>query len=440
MLESGFADLAAFARRRGVVSPSVGESDLVALCPLRKLARCRAPVLVLHGAIDELIAPAEGHSLHAAATASDKRLFLVPGRGHNDLALDTRYWDELAAFVARVASAADRRAGSLVAQALGDALGFLVEGAHPDACSRFAREAFCSPTPPVRQRGPFRFGQYSDDTQLARELALSIVAGQAWDPARFAARVAQIFATDSIVGRGRATEAAAHRLIAGAPWSEAGEPAPSAGNGAAMRAGPVGLAFHDPDERRQVADEQARVTHQDPRARAAAVLVADVVADACTRESESALGEVGGVPWCATLAARVEALDPLLAEGLRTLPDALTGPEGAAAAAITAVAAAPRNQAHRFEEWQGISPFATPSALYAVYAFARSPGDPEAVLQRAVAVGGDVDTVAAMAGAMVGAAVGLDRLGPRLRSWAEHLQDQGRFGFRELVALGHALA
>jgi ADP-ribosylglycohydrolase len=54
-------------------------------------------------------------------------------------------------------------------------------------------------------------------------------------------------------------------------------------------------------------------------------------------------------------------------------------------------------------------------------------------------VGGDVDTVAAMAGAMVGSAVGLGRLGPRLTRWAEHLEDQGTFGFRELVALGHAL-
>jgi ADP-ribosylglycohydrolase len=207
-----------------------------------------------------------------------------------------------------------------------------------------------------------------------------------------------------------------------------------------MRAGPVGLAFPDPEERLRVADEQARVTHEDPRARAAAVLVADVVADACARMDEEALGEVGGVSWCEMLASRVEAMDPALARGLRGLPDLLAGPEEHAAATITAVTAPPRNQAHRFEEWHGISPFATPSALYAVFAYARSPEDPDAVLKRAVAVGGDVDTVAAMAGAMVGAAVGLEGLGPRLSVWAACLQDQGTFGFAELVALGHRLA
>jgi ADP-ribosylglycohydrolase len=70
----------------------------------------------------------------------------------------------------------------------------------------------------------------------------------------------------------------------------------------------------------------------------------------------------------------------------------------------------------------------------------RSPKEPEQVLQRSVSVGGDVDTVAAMAGAMVGAAVGLEGLGPRLRAWAARLTDRGAFGQSELIALAHSLA
>jgi ADP-ribosylglycohydrolase len=50
-----------------------------------------------------------------------------------------------------------------------------------------------------------------------------------------------------------------------------------------------------------------------------------------------------------------------------------------------------------------------------------------------------VDTVAAMAGAMVGAAVGLDGMTSRLSRWAQHLNDQGAFGFNDLVAIARAV-
>ena len=61
------------------------------------------------------------------------------------------------------------------------------------------------------------------------------------------------------------------------------------------------------------------------------------------------------------------------------------------------------------------------------------------MLHVAVAVGGDVDTVAAMAGAMVGAAVGLGGLTPRLSRWAQLLNDQGAFGLEDLVTIARAV-
>jgi hypothetical protein len=51
-------------------------------------------------------------------------------------------------------------------------------------------------------------------------------------------------------------------------------------------------------------------------------------------------------------------------------------------------------------------------------------------------VGGDVDTVAAMAGTMMGARVGWSGLGQRLQSGAEDLNDQGEWGLTELASLG----
>jgi len=336
---------------------------------------------------------------------------------------------------AQATQRADRRAGCLVTQALGDALGFLVEGHHPAVCATFVSKTFARDEPPSELRGPFRFGQYSDDTQLARELALSLVEARGWEPPRFARRLAGLFESERIVGRGRATEAAALRLLQGVPWDHSGEPSPNAGNGAAMRAAPVGLFLpDDDDERFRVADEQARITHLDVRARAAAVLVADVVAD----------GIACGVSprddaYFTRLARRVGRLDPALAAGVLRVPSWLSKAPDVAAAEIAAVAQPPKGTEHAFELWEGISPFATPSVLYAFYAYRASPDDPTAVLQRAVAVGGDVDTVAAMAGAMAGAAVGLSGLDMRLRSWAERLNDQHTFGLDDLVALAEAL-
>lgn len=328
---------------------------------------------------------------------------------------------------------ADGKIGCLVAQGLGDAIGFLVEGHHPLVCSAFVAEAWARETAPGRTRGSFSFGQYSDDTQLARELALSFVHSKGWNPADFARRLAQLFRDDTIVGRGQATQAAAERILRGIPWDKAGEPAPSAGNGAAMRAAPVGLMGFGSDDRWRIADEQARITHLDLRSRAAAILVADVVGDLLDGRDPY------DPSWSAHLAERVASMDQALSEGVRSMPALLSASEDDAATWIAKAGTAPAGSAHKFEQWHGISPFATPSVLFALYAFLRSPRDADAVLRCSVAVGGDVDTVAAMAGAMVGAHVGWSGLSDRLRRWAERLNDQGTFGLEELSALAQSL-
>jgi hypothetical protein len=152
-------------------------------------------------------------------------------------------------------------AGCLIGQCLGDALGFIVEGQPTTACSSYVDDVVR--TGNVRQlgRGRYPFGQYSDDSQLARELVLSIVDRGKFDAVDYADRIAALFREDRIVGRGLATQAAADRLIRGIPWNEAGAPPPSAGNGSAMRAGPVGLfCFGYSDDLVRTAHDQGRIT------------------------------------------------------------------------------------------------------------------------------------------------------------------------------------
>lgn len=104
--ESGFADLVAFAGRRGVAVDRVEEADLALLCPLRKLGRSTAPLLVLHGESDRVIACAEGRAAYEASAAEVKEFVGIPGRGHNDLSADARYWGAMGRFLRKVAELA----------------------------------------------------------------------------------------------------------------------------------------------------------------------------------------------------------------------------------------------------------------------------------------------------------------------------------------------
>jgi ADP-ribosylglycohydrolase len=100
-------------------------------------------------------------------------------------------------------------AGCLIGQSLGDALGFIVEGYPPNVCHQYVDEVLRTGKIGTQTRRGFAFGQYSDDSQLARELIESFVACRAFEPLNYAQRIAAIFREHRVVGKGRATEEAA---------------------------------------------------------------------------------------------------------------------------------------------------------------------------------------------------------------------------------------
>ncbi|MCP5366541.1 MAG: ADP-ribosylglycohydrolase family protein [Hyphomicrobiales bacterium] len=320
----------------------------------------------------------------------------------------------------------DRFAGCLVGQALGDALGFVVEGQSPQVCRSYVDLTVRGGRAELARRGTFPFGQYSDDTQLARELLRSYVDRGGFEPGDYALRIALLFAQQRVVGRGKATEDAAKRLAAGVPWTEAGTPAPAAGNGSAMRAGPVGLMFFDDAVALcRAAHDQGRITHADPRCSAGAVAVAGAVALAMQGRP---VDPRRFLDYLATWAA---ARDAGFAADLRRLADwVVLAPEDA----VTFISRAGLPPDHR-DMWPGISPFVVGSVLWSLYAFLRHPDDYMAAVCTAIAVGGDVDTTAAMTGAIAGARVGLAGIPADL---AAHLTDQGDWGRAELVDLARA--
>lgn len=318
----------------------------------------------------------------------------------------------------------DRFAGSLLAQALGDALGFVVEGRRAEVCAPYAARLRAGDLVPRDARVGHAAGQYSDDTQLARALAECLVARRGFEPADYAARIAELFARGRVVGHGPSTEAAARRLAAGVPWHAAGTPGPVAGNGGAMRVGPLALWLaHDPAALAQAAHDQARITHADPRCGAGAVAIA--VAVARVHEPADTL--------CAAAARAVEPLDAVLAAALADLPRWLPVPAAEAAPVLASVGLPPHDDSGRF----GIAPHVTPSVLWSLYAALRHRDDLGAALATAIAVGGDVDTTAAMTGAIVGARLGAAALPAAALA---PLHDRGEHGAEALRTLAHALA
>ena len=315
--------------------------------------------------------------------------------------------------------------GCLVGQALGDALGFVVEGQPHTFCRRYVEERLGGGRIGDLGRGPFPLGQYSDDTQLARELLLSYAERGRFDPEDYARRIAAIFSEGRIVGRGKATEEAAKRLARGVPWSEAGTPPPSAGNGSAMRAGPIGLLFYDePDGLVRAAHEQGFITHRDPRCSAGAIAIAGAVALALSESSVERLDFLGRL---SELTVRMKAP---FADDLMRLSGWVTLPPEQAVSHISRVGLERKLD----EGWDEITPFVVPSVLWSLYSFLRSPDDYWQTICTAIAVGGDVDTTAAMAGAISGAHLGLTAIPRKL---AGRLTDQGSWGFSDLTDLAN---
>lgn len=231
---------------------------------------------------------------------------------------------------------------------------------------------------PCPSRRACSVGQYTDDSQLARELMQSYAAHGRLKPDDYAARIAAIFSESRIVGRGLATDASARRLLQGVPWDEAGAPAPSAGNGSAMRAGPVGLLYGDDlPEMIRVAHDQGRITHKDNRCSAGAIAIAGAVALA------SRPSDVHVESFIRQLSEWVLPMDRPFAQDLLGLVHWVGLPSEEAVQLISHCGSPD------FEDnWKWISPFVVPSVLWSLYCFLRTPKDYWATISTAIEVGG----------------------------------------------------
>jgi ADP-ribosylglycohydrolase len=283
----------------------------------------------------------------------------------------------------------ERVIGSCLGLALGDALGapfeFLRASGVPDPVPAFAR--------------PWRggsAGSTTDDTAMARNLMRSLAAREGFDPEDLILRHVEWLRSDppdvgTLTGRVLRRVAAGEDAVAVARnvWDQRG-PEVSAGNGSVMYCAPLGLAYANrPNELFELAPALSGLTHFDGRCRTAVLAVTLAVAalvrgEEAERAARAALEAVADHEGGEELEFLVEA-----AGGARPVD----GPD------------------------QGFCLF-TAGLAFQVLVRGR---DAESELRRVVSLGGDTDTNAAVAGALLGARDSVEGLPP---DWLERLLDR----------------
>jgi ADP-ribosylglycohydrolase len=267
--------------------------------------------------------------------------------------------------------------GALLGLAVGDALGAPLEGASPAEAAAVAAGG-------LEMTGDdcWAPGEGTDDTALMLALAESIGARGLLDADDVAGRYIA-WASAGGKGIGRTTR---HALVGATGANDARARArerhrlePSvAGNGTVMRAAPVGLAAHDLAEAVAAANCDAQITHAAPVAGAASAAL------------------------CAALLALRKTTDPLDAarDEARDHPPLMEALEAAARAdeaTLGRLAAGPAAGAC----WTTLS-----VALFALVAI----DDYERAVTWTIALGGDTDTNAAVAGALLGFRHGVEAI------------------------------
>ena len=274
--------------------------------------------------------------------------------------------------------------GCLLGTALGDAIGLPFEGLGPRRAARF-RDAG-----PMRHRLLLGRGLCSDDTEQTVLIAEALIEA-GLDPERFAgafARKLRGWFLRLPAGVGLGTLRACGKLCLGFGPSRSG--VRSAGNGAAMRAALLGLVARDEGELQSLVTAATRVTHTDPRAGDGARMIATA--------AFLIRGNGDFAP-----AALVDRLLPLTDDAdfrgrLAGVRDHLAAGRGAGGLGETLRAD------------RGVSGFVVETVPAALLCWLAHPGDFRGAVEAAVRLGGDTDTVAAIAGALAGAEAGLDGL------------------------------
>ena len=261
-------------------------------------------------------------------------------------------------------------------------------------------------------------GQYTDDTQLTIATVRSIVDNGEIVVPEIARSISELWRHHSVIGPGGACTQAAERFLATEDCHSMGAPMGQAGNGTAMRTAALGLWFgEDREQLVSTVAEISKLTHQDPRSIAGGVVIA-LAANILANDNA-----VDAEELCGLLSDSIRTINGELSELIQVLPSKMEQQD-----CMRFIAAAGQT----VEEFSApiISPFVIPTVLASIYCVVRNRDSWTDAVTDAIQLGGDVDTLGAIVGALVGAANGVDSIPQNLR--AEVLDSEAilALGFR----------
>ena len=320
-----------------------------------------------------------------------------------------------------------RAHGALAGLALGDALGMPTQAMSPEQIravyGRITGLVDADASQPYAPGMPA--GSVTDDTEQALLVASLLVRGRGSSSGRVALNAVEFAHSllaweDSMIERGSldllgpSTKAALERVRAGAdPLSVGGA---GTTNGAAMRVTPIGIAVStaDPEAFAESVWSSCRVTHATRQGFQSAALVAAAVSMGIDAASSSA-SDVRALLWEAV--SYVASLSPRGAWA----PD----PDVVAATrrALELASTPPLPSLELLAEQIGSSVASAQAIPMAFALLARDPS-PRALLD-AANIGGDTDTIGAIAGAILGAAAGVGVFDGRALAQVEEVSRLG---------------
>ena len=319
----------------------------------------------------------------------------------------------------------DKFRGCLLGAMIGDVAGAVVEAESPAYISKTYRsvDQILSTQSVPEFTGPaWQVGRFTDDTQMMLCVAEWLLAGESDFPERLLARFAAAYEPWRRYGPGTASILRMfpeHK----ADWRELATamfPHGSHGNGSAMRAAPVGLAYHnDLAKLPTVAMASSRPTHSHSLAYQGAVLQSLAVAMVLTSS------ELNAQRFLQSMRAALLYFSDLLHDtskflgALDEIESGLT--RGAACREMSSILGA------------GIA--AHEAVPMAAYCFLRHPDSFERVIHEAVFIGGDTDTIASMAGAISGAFHGHRAIPSK---WLELVREE-KYGASKVAAIADQL-
>jgi ADP-ribosylglycohydrolase len=287
---------------------------------------------------------------------------------------------------------------TLTGLAIGDALGMPFETlpAHSEALKNW--DGSFQPGFPTNTLQPNRkAGEWTDDTMMAKALASSLIECSVYNPAHASANYIDWYRSGDLRGIGKSTREAMDRIIKGHHWNSSGV-LHALGNGAAMRAAPLGIFYRSNlITVAEMTRVDAWITHRSVEAQESAVAVA--------------LG-------VAILASGCAEKDQLI----RPIVNLLQGGEGSQTTLIETrllelhefLATDPSpDKLREYQLLKGVGSLATQSVPAAFLCFLATHTFKDAV-EMAVRGGGDTDTIAAITGALAGTYYGPDHVDPYL--------------------------